>query len=197
MTLSDAPPLASSEPRRRVEIARMQMTRLVVEEQHPLLDVFRQLCDLAAEALQVERVGIWLLTADRKALQCTNLFERSKREHSQGVTFHVTEFPETLRELGLRRALAVEMAQSDPRVAELCEPYLIPLASLQSSTRRSSTKAKSSVLSAMSTLASRATGPRRLHPSSRRHSHVAHQTSTGDLDVAAGTRVGLPPRSPS
>ena len=127
MTSTDVSPPASAEPRRTVEVARMQMARLVVEEEHPLLEVFRQLCDIAAEALQVERVGIWLLTPDRKALRCTNLFERSKHEHSQGATFHVSEFPETLRQLGLRRALAVEIAQSDPRVAELSEAYLVPL----------------------------------------------------------------------
>ena len=127
MTLPVTSSLLTTEPRRPFEIARMQMAPLVVDENHPLPHVLRQLCEIAADALKVERVGIWLLTINRKALRCTNLFERTKREHSQGVTFHVTEFPETFRQISLRSALAVEVAQSDPRVADLSDAYLVPL----------------------------------------------------------------------
>jgi two-component system, cell cycle sensor histidine kinase and response regulator CckA len=126
MSLDTKPP-EPAEPRRPMEIARLHMARLMVEEDHPLLEAFRRVCEIAAETLKVERVGIWLLTEDRKALRCANLFERTTREHSQGVTLHVAEFPEYFRSVALRRALPVEIARSDPRVAELRDAYLIPL----------------------------------------------------------------------
>lgn len=115
------------EPRRAVELARLKMAGLAVQEDRPLPEIFRALCEIAADTLCVERVGVWLTTADRHALRCANLFERAKREHSEGVTLHVADFPEYFRSVGGRRVLPCEMAQSDPRTAELRDAYLVPL----------------------------------------------------------------------
>jgi signal transduction histidine kinase len=103
------------------------MAGLVVNERHPLPSVLRRLCEISADTLGVERVGVWLLAAGRGALRCVNLFERSRREHSEGVTLHVADFPGYFREVGGRRVLPVEMAQTDPRTAELRAAYLVPL----------------------------------------------------------------------
>ena len=113
--------------RRPSELARLEMARLAVEVDRPLPAVFQRICEIAAETLLVERVGIWLLTADRKALRCADLHERSRREHSEGVTLRLDEFPEYFRALTARRALPSEFAQSDPRTAELRDAYLVPL----------------------------------------------------------------------
>ena len=75
--------------RRPSELARLEMARLAVEEDRPLPGVFRRICEIAADTLQVERVGIWLLTADHKAMRCADLYERSRREHSEGVTLRL------------------------------------------------------------------------------------------------------------
>jgi signal transduction histidine kinase len=109
------------------ERARLEMARLVVQVDQPLPAVFRKLCEIAAETLRVERVGIWLLTVDRHALRCANLYERSRREHSEGITLQVSEFPEYFRTIETRRALPSEFAQTDPRTAELRDAYLVPL----------------------------------------------------------------------
>src|SRR5262245_57458272 len=113
--------------RRPTELARLIMARLVVQEDQPLRDVFRKLCEIAADTLEVERVGIWLLTADRRAMRCANLFERTPREHSEGVTLRVAEFPEYFKAVESRRALPSEFAQADPRTAELRDAYFVPL----------------------------------------------------------------------
>ena len=113
--------------RRPSELARLEMARLAVEEDRPLPGVFRRICEIAADTLVVERVGIWLLTADHKAMRCADLFERSRREHSEGVTLRVDEFPAYFRAVSARRALPSEFAQSDPRTAELRDAYLVPL----------------------------------------------------------------------
>jgi signal transduction histidine kinase len=126
MSASDPTPTPEAF-RRPSELARWEMARLVVQEDQPLPGVLRKLCEIAADTLLVERVGIWLLTADRQALRCANLFERSRREHSEGVTLRVAEFPEYFRAVESRRALPSEFAQSDPRTAELRDAYLRPL----------------------------------------------------------------------
>jgi signal transduction histidine kinase len=113
--------------RRPSELARLEMARLAVEEERPLPVIFRRICEIAADTIGIERVGIWLLTSDRQAMRCANLFERSRREHSEGVTLRVDEFPEYFRALSARRALPSEFAQTDPRTAELRDAYLVPL----------------------------------------------------------------------
>ncbi len=126
--VSATSPLANpGGPHRPAELARLRMAGLVVQEDQPLSEVFRKLCEIAADTLGVERVGIWLLTAEREAIRCANLFERTKREHSEGVTLFVTEFPNYFQALAVRRVLPIEAAHADPRVAELRDGYLIPL----------------------------------------------------------------------
>ena len=127
MTLRDPIP-TPEEFRRPSELARLEMARLAVQEKQPLPEVFRRLCEIAADTLKIERVGIWLLTADRQAMRCANLFESTRREHSEGVTLRVNEFPEYFRAVEARRTLPSEFAQTDPRTAELREAYLVPLA---------------------------------------------------------------------
>ena len=55
--------------------------------------VFRQVCELSASTLSVERVGVWLFIDNRTVLRCANLFERSTREHSSGTLLRVADFP--------------------------------------------------------------------------------------------------------
>lgn len=92
-----------------------------------LPDVFRRVCEAAADALGVERVGIWLLVNGDKSLRCANLFERSKRQHSRGATLQVADFPRYFEAVASLPALPTVCAREDPRTAELREGYLGPL----------------------------------------------------------------------
>ena len=116
-----------NDPLRPFESARLSIARLSVHDDQPLPAVFRRVCEIAADTLEVERVGIWLMTHDGKALRCANLYQRSRGDHSEGLTFQLADFPEYIRAVSTRRALPTEMAQSDPRTAELRDAYLIPL----------------------------------------------------------------------
>jgi signal transduction histidine kinase len=120
-------PVPSDEPLRPVESARLSMANLSVHDDQPLPAVFRRVCEIAADTLGVERVGVWLMTHDGKAMRCANLFQRSAGTHSEGVTLQVADFPEYFRAVAARRALPTEMAQADPRTAELRDAYLVPL----------------------------------------------------------------------
>ncbi|MFO0935959.1 MAG: ATP-binding protein [Gemmataceae bacterium] len=80
--------------------ARHDMTRVVnLSEPRNLRETFHQLCRIAAEALAIERVGIWLFTPHRKAIRCACLYERTRQVFSEGVTLNISDFPEHFTEL--------------------------------------------------------------------------------------------------
>lgn len=118
---------APNEPFRRVDLARLALTKLRVEDGVRIEEVFRRVTETAAEVMAVERVGVWLLTDQRRALRCANLFERSKGVHSSGATLQASEFPEYFRALELRKTIPAEVANVDPRTSALAKVYLAPL----------------------------------------------------------------------
>ena len=112
---------------RATERARLAMARLTTADSGNLADVFRSVCAISAETLLVERVGIWFLVEGASALRCANLFERSRGEHSEGVTLRVGEFPNYFAALRAMKAVPIALAAVDARGSELYEPYLQPL----------------------------------------------------------------------
>lgn len=122
---SEPPPLRSE--LRATEQARLAFSSIVEDSSLSLLQAFQRICEIAADTLEVERVGVWLLSEDRSQLRCVNLFERSRREHSVGPALNVADFPVYFAAIRERRALPCELVQSDPRALELRDSYLVPL----------------------------------------------------------------------
>ncbi|HET6574827.1 MAG TPA: ATP-binding protein [Fimbriiglobus sp.] len=123
--MSDDPVPAAEEPGRQTDQARLEIARL--DPAVGLVAIFRRACELAAETLEVERVGVWTFTEDGKALRCANLYERSRGEHSEGATIRVADFPSYFAALDLSRSIPAETAAADSRTAEMSESYLKPL----------------------------------------------------------------------
>jgi hypothetical protein len=116
-----------TEPNRPADIARLDLTKLRIEDGIALETVFRLVTETAADILNVERVGVWLLVDERRALRCVDLFERSKATHSAGITLQVCEFPEYFAALERRKTVPAEVALTDPRTGGLADAYLTPL----------------------------------------------------------------------
>jgi two-component system, cell cycle sensor histidine kinase and response regulator CckA len=112
---------------RPADIARLEISRLSVESGVSLETVFRHVTEVASEYLQVERSGVWLLVDHNRALRCVDLFERSSRTHSSGVTLQLDEFPEYRNALLERKTVPAETALTDPRTIGLVSAYLEPL----------------------------------------------------------------------
>src|SRR5690348_11215349 len=123
--MSARPTAAHDRP--AVESPRAAMARLADLPDLPLPEVFRRVCEAAADALRVERVGVWLFVTGDKVLRCVSLFERSKRRHGKGTCLSLAEFPSFLRAVSAAQLLPCTAARSDPRTAELRDPYLAPL----------------------------------------------------------------------
>ncbi len=74
--MSDSP--GSAGPQRPADIARLDIAKLRIEDGVTLETVFQRVTETAAEIVDVERVGVWLLVDQRRALRCADLFERSR-----------------------------------------------------------------------------------------------------------------------
>lgn len=109
------------------ETARQQLARLADSPDLPLPEVFRRVCEAAAETLRVERAGIWLFVNNDSVLRCVNLFERSTRRHTKGACLALNDCPTFLQAIADEPLLPCESACTDPRTAELASSYFAPL----------------------------------------------------------------------
>ncbi len=94
---------------------------------------FKVITEKAANALEVERVSVWLFNSDaygglrqRTKLQCISLYERSNQRHSAGLERNLTDYLIYFRALASTRTIAVTDTRTDPRVQELWDELLEP-----------------------------------------------------------------------
>ena len=120
--------VASPEERRRAyEQARLALARMRVGSDRTLLQVLQTSMELAADALDVERAGVWLLVNERRALRCVDVYERAKGQHSEGTLLQAADFPAYFRALEERTNVPAGDARTDPLTHELRRAYLEPL----------------------------------------------------------------------
>jgi PAS domain S-box-containing protein len=92
-----------------------------------LTETLSDLTEVAAQTLDVERCGVWVFDEDRSTIRCINLYEKSKKLHSDGVELHAADFPSYFKALNEERSIAANDAHADPRTREFSESYLTPL----------------------------------------------------------------------
>jgi hypothetical protein len=87
----------------------------------------KRITEALVDAINVERVSIWLYNDDRNVIECLDLFVRSKKEHSAGVVLKAVDFPNYFKTVATQRTLAAENAHTHPGTSEFSEVYLRPL----------------------------------------------------------------------
>lgn len=92
-----------------------------------LISTVKRITESLVDAIDVERASIWLYNDDRTAIECADLFIRTKREHSAGVVLKSSDFPGYFKAVESERTIAADNAHADPRTAEFSEIYLRPL----------------------------------------------------------------------
>ncbi|MEH1840603.1 MAG: ATP-binding protein [Nostoc sp.] len=94
---------------------------------------FKVIAEKAANALEIERVSVWLFNDDavRKAsrregglrqytkLQCISLYERSNQRHSADLERNLADYPIYFKSLTSARIIAVTDTRTDLRIQEL------------------------------------------------------------------------------
>lgn len=84
----------------------------------------RQVTEAAAGALDVERVSVWLYTADRLAIQCEDLYTRSKRKHERGSCLARSRYPSYFAAMTRGAPILADDARAHEATAEFGEGYL-------------------------------------------------------------------------
>jgi len=84
----------------------------------------RALSEQVAEALEVARVGIWLLVDNGRQLKCLEQFIKSQNRHESDLALDTADFPQYFQTLRSGRALVSADVQTDPATRELLHPYL-------------------------------------------------------------------------
>ncbi|MEH2283964.1 MAG: sensor histidine kinase [Nostoc sp.] len=91
-----------------------------------LQTAFKVITEKAANALEVERVSVWLFNSDRTKLQCISLYERSNQRHSADLERNLADYLIYFRALAVSRTIAVSDTRTDPRIQELWDKWLEP-----------------------------------------------------------------------
>jgi hypothetical protein len=92
-----------------------------------LVATTKRITEALVEAIDVERASIWLYNNDQSAIECIDLFVRSKKEHSAGVVLKAADFPNYFKAVATQRTLAAVDAHTDPGTSEFSDVYLRPL----------------------------------------------------------------------
>lgn len=112
---------------RAYEAARLRLARMRVDGGATMAETLAEIAGTAARTLGVDRVGVWLLIDDRRAIRCYHLYERARDQHSEGAVLRSEDFPAYFRALEERRAIPAADAREDPFTQELGTAYLEPL----------------------------------------------------------------------
>ena len=112
---------------RLFEQSRLQLARLHAGAGVSLREVWLELAALVTDALAIERVGVWVLVDEERALRCRYLYQRSTGEIFQGAMLRSQDFPEYFAAIMDRRTLPAADAQNSGLTQELRESYLQPL----------------------------------------------------------------------
>ncbi|HVD98399.1 MAG TPA: GAF domain-containing protein [Cytophagaceae bacterium] len=85
----------------------------------------RKITEAIAQAIHVEKVGVWLFEKEQSSLRCEDLFIRSAHQHQKGFQWNATEYPRYFASVKSEKTIAANDAHLDPRTSELSEKYLL------------------------------------------------------------------------
>lgn len=119
-------PLEHISRRLGFETARLALARVRVDTANDLREVVARATKICAEALGVERVGVWSFEDDGRALRCLAVYVRSTGLHETGELLRTRTYPTYVEALETRRVLVADDALHHPATASLAEAYLIP-----------------------------------------------------------------------
>jgi signal transduction histidine kinase len=108
------------------ETARLKLARVRLESGEAVTQGLALVTRTVADALDVDRVGIWFLEDQDRTLSCREQFLRAGRRHVSGAVLRSRDFPTYMRALRERRAIVADDAERHPLTRELAEAYLRP-----------------------------------------------------------------------
>ena len=116
----------SDPPSRRVafETTRLRLARIALEGTHARDNGLELITRNAADALGVERVGVWFFDPAGSRLVCQDLFSAKDRSHVKGHVLDMRRYPTYAKALTERRAIVADDARTHHTTSELASTYL-------------------------------------------------------------------------
>jgi|HigsolmetaAR202D_1030399.scaffolds.fasta_scaffold00245_39 two-component system cell cycle sensor histidine kinase/response regulator CckA len=110
----------------RFEPARLKLARLHARGV-PLRELWESLAQIVTEALDIDRIGVWVVIDEGRAIRCRYLYQRSNREMFQGAVLRAQDFPAYFEALESRRTIAASHVLESELARELRQAYFEPL----------------------------------------------------------------------
>jgi signal transduction histidine kinase len=108
------------------ETARLRLARAQRSTSHARESGFRLATQVAADALKVDRVSVWMFEDGNQRLVCKTLYSRLNRRYEPGSVLDAREIPNYVEGLRQRRVLSIEDARTHPTTSDLVRSYLGP-----------------------------------------------------------------------
>jgi PAS domain S-box-containing protein len=86
----------------------------------------RSILETAADALHVDRLGMWRFDQPRSAIRCVGLYRRADAAYESGALVHRHEAPAYFEALERDRVIAAHDARTDRRTSGFADTYLAP-----------------------------------------------------------------------
>jgi two-component system, cell cycle sensor histidine kinase and response regulator CckA len=109
------------------DVARVRLSRLNLAAGKTLRQGLQEVAEIAATALNVNRVSVWRFINERSAIRCEFLYQPARKSHYEGTILHAHDFPNYFRALEVRRVVPVIDLAGDPLMDEFREAYFRPL----------------------------------------------------------------------
>ncbi|WP_291723120.1 GAF domain-containing protein [Bernardetia sp.] len=89
----------------------------------------QRITEVLVDAIQVERASIWFYIQEdgQEGIECIDLYERSKKKHSEGVKLYQKDFPNYFEAIKTENTIAAHDAHTHRATKEFSEVYLKPL----------------------------------------------------------------------
>jgi PAS domain S-box-containing protein len=102
------------------------LTARYIDPANRFEDRLRSILEISAQALDVERLGMWEVDEERRSIRCIGLHLRAHQRYESGAIVHRHEAPSYFNAIESDRVVAATDAAADPRTREFDERYLAP-----------------------------------------------------------------------
>jgi PAS domain S-box-containing protein len=86
-------------------------------------EIFREITQISAETLGVERVSIWLFSDDNQQLECMDLYLKSKNLHTIAQPLLAKNLPEYFKFISQHRVIVANDIMQHPSTSEFAQGY--------------------------------------------------------------------------